>query len=268
MKSGTPAWAMAPASGLVVETDTFTLEGDSKTNVIAPKGTATEGAIQSDKHLIVLHGWNCTSQAMTSWVEALQAAGATDGRYLWNLTYPTDKQFPIGATELLQYFTARHAEGHQFNDVRFLCYSMGGVVARQMIAQGFPVTKLATVCTPHLGIMGTTAWFAWNLGSISLKQGSSELSQLNGDSHESSLRNRYLCTSLQYAVQTPLGDMFHDDDQVVDGWSARAEGLDNVVNRSQVRLNYPLPGPMIGAPHEPEGRNPKWFGRVIDWLKA
>lgn len=159
-------------------------------------------------------------------------------------------------------------EGHRFEDVTFLCYSMGGLVARQMVAQGFPVTRLATVCSPHGGMMYGWAFPAPDAGANSLKQGSPELSWLNNHPREGALRGRYMFTSVVYNFRNGLGSWDHDDDTAVDGWSARGDGLGAMVRRQKVKLNYEGGvGVQVGAPHK-EGMDPKWFRDVVAFLSG
>ena len=221
-----------------------------------------------DRHIIVLHGWGNKAADMNRWVGALKEAGLNADRYLWNLQYDYTKQFPIAAKTLLAYFKEQAAKGHNFRDVLFLCYSMGGVVARQMIAQGFPVTRLATVCSPHLGMMYGPAFPGVDPGVQSLKQGSSELTRLNSDPREGALRSRYFFASVSYRHANGLGQWDHDDDTAVDGWSARGDSLSGGLRRHKVWLKYQGGvGVMIGEPHK-EGMNPALFRPVIDFLRG
>jgi hypothetical protein len=260
-------WDLQPHESAPVTEEEFIIAQEPIELDVSAQITSPLTDAATDRHIIVLHGWGNRSADMTGWVGALKEAGLSANRYLWNLQYDYTKQFPMAASGLMQYFNQQVKAGHTFRDVLFLCYSMGGLVARQMIAQGFPVTRLATVCSPHLGMMYGPAFPGVDLGVTSLKQGSSELNRLNNDPGEGAMRGRYLCASVSYRHANPLGQWDHDDDTAVDGWSARGDSLGALVKRHNVRLNYQGGvGVQVGAPHK-EGMNPRWFGSVINFLR-
>src|SRR5438105_11118395 len=55
----------------------------------------------SDAHLIILHGWSNSTADMQRWVDALDSAGVSSGRHVWNVDYPWGSPFPVGAQSVL-----------------------------------------------------------------------------------------------------------------------------------------------------------------------
>lgn len=94
-------------------------------------------------------------------------------------------------------------------------YSMGGLVARQMVAEGLPFARLYTTCTPHHGVLpyllhniAGQYYFNFNRGSASMAPNSRELRALNGgDRH---LHGKYYCHGINYTDAT----LFHNDDTI------------------------------------------------------
>lgn len=259
-----------PPTENVVTSERFTIRPEDRTNETRAEilsGPDTETVC--DRHLMLLHGWGSEPSAMQRWFDAIKASGAFADRYVWNLHYDYRKPFQVGAAALIQGLQNQAQAGHRFNNVLLLGYSMGGVVARQMVTQGFPVTRLVSVCSPQQGLMYGDFFPPADDGVVSIKENSDALRALNGDPREASLRNRYLFIAVQYEHKNLLGQTsFQDDDTVVNGSSARGDALGPYVRRHNVRLAYEGGVAVrIGEPHQ-EGMDPALFGPALDFLRG
>src|SRR5262249_44638602 len=120
---------------------------------------------------VLLHGWDADGSSMKPICTALHPLATG-----WNLcvaTYETHLETFVEAAHVLRPLL----EPRQLaSPLILVCYSEGGVVARQMIADGLSVSALVTICTPHLGIM----WpIGVDPGSISILPTSPDLKALN-----------------------------------------------------------------------------------------
>lgn len=221
-------------------------------------------SIDKTKHIILLHGWGKTSNDMSLWVSAFQKSSFAKDMNIWNIGYPTQLSFVTIASQLHQFLNSKLLEGFIFEEVYYLGYSMGGIIARQLVSLGFPVTKLATICSPHLGIR----WFIPSIdaGISSIKQNSSELLNLKHHAIDILKRDRYLFCSIGYNVNARLSNHQYDDDTTVKGISARGEYLIGEIKRKHIQLNY-TKKMNWGAPHL-EGMNPQNFNCVFHFFAS
>jgi pimeloyl-ACP methyl ester carboxylesterase len=82
--------------------------------------------------------------------EALRALPAgQQGWHFWSVNYKTHwRSFADSARDI---GAAMHDEPYDFSHTVFVGFSMGGLVARQMVADGFPCQVLISIATPHQG---------------------------------------------------------------------------------------------------------------------
>lgn len=213
-----------------------------------------------NEHVIVLHGWGKTKEDMHEWVKYVQSQDEFKGATLWNVGYPTQLNFKEGAALVKTFFDEQQKAGYVFERVTFIGYSMGGIIARQLIADGFSVDKLITVCTPHHGIN----WFVppVDAGVLSLRRNSKELTELNANPRDIKMRKKYQFCSIAYTINYHFGLRKQDADTTVSGSSARGEGLGPNIKRSTALLSYDRIRIEPGAPHL-EGMNPIHFMQKI-----
>ena len=196
---------------------------------------------------VLVHGWDADGSSMKPLCTALQTPG-------WNfhvVTYETHTEtFVDAARDLLPLLRPL------LTPLILVCYSEGGVVARQMIADGLPVESLVTICTPHLGI-GT--WLPTpDLGSASVSPFSPELKALNDSAGEGAHRNVYHC----FAITCTDWSGTHPDDGVVPINSALAVTLGAVAERVTIPLDYN--GNVAGWDPHLRGMDPKYLQPVLD----
>lgn len=223
------------------------------------------------KHALILFGHGNTQADMGRWFETIKASNLARDHAIWNVSYDWRKPFTAAGDALyhsLQNEVAKH--GDSFGQVRMICYSMGGLVGRRLVQHGMPCTRLASIASPHLGLMDYIPANFPGLstdGVRSLKKGSSQLREINSDPRDAAARSGYFFAGISYRVINPLGNWYHDDDQVVEVASALANGLAGVGHRRRYEIPYTGGiAPEIGAPHKYPPLDPRYFPDVMKFL--
>jgi pimeloyl-ACP methyl ester carboxylesterase len=174
---------------------------------------------------VLLHGWDADGSSMKPICTALHPLAA--GWNLYVATYETHTETFVDATRDLL-----HLLRPLLAPLILVSYSEGGVVARQMIADGLHVDALVTICCPHLGI---GPWLPTpDPGSASVSPFSPDLKALNDSAAESAHRHVYHCFGITCT------DFWgaHLDDGVVPIQSALAGTLGAVAERVTIPLDY------------------------------
>lgn len=209
------------------------------------------------RHCILLHGWNSPSSYMNSIGDTLRALPEAAGWHFWSANYKThlsnfaDSARDIGA--------ALREQPHDFSHTVFVGFSMGGLVARQIVADGFPCHALVSICTPH---EGTARWVPpHSPGTWALSRWSTRLRTLNANPADKACRSRYYFFAITYRDR--LG--YHDDDSIVTARSALGASLGAVAQRKKIQLNYgqELGRRIMGSPHA-RGMSPRVLTPVFD----
>jgi len=190
-------------------------------------------AASGDKHCIILHGWASAAPNMTNLQSALRKLPEAGDRRFWNVTY--DTMWTSFGDSAQQIVDALSRQTHDFSDTVLIGYSMGGLVARQMVALGFPCRALITLCAPH---HGPAPWIPLPpRGPRSMAGWNSELTRLNQNPIDAAHRNRYHFFAITYS------DIFghHEHDGIVMTRSALGEGLGEIAHREKIHLKYRMP---------------------------
>lgn len=200
---------------------------------------------------VLLHGWDADGSSMNALCAALKALPHAAGWNFYTPTYETHlKSFVSAANDLLPQIRSL------LTPLILVGYSEGGVVARQMIADGLSVKALATICCPHLGVGG---WVPTpDVGSASVAPGSAELKALNASHKEGAQRHLYHCFAI--TCTDYWGD--HPDDGVVPEKSALAMTLGTVAEQMTIKLDYN--GHIAGWDPHLRGMNPGNLQPVLD----
>jgi pimeloyl-ACP methyl ester carboxylesterase len=213
------------------------------------------GDESTTKHIILLHGWGLDASGLQDMSKALQALPQCADRRFWNLTYDTHwTGFEQNAKTIR---AALEAQPYAFEDVIFVGYSMGGIVAREMVALGFPCSALLTICSPHSGPMPYLLF----PGPRSMAKGSPALKSLNSNPRDIAHRNHYYLFAITFTDS--LG--FHHTDGIVPHVSALGENLGDVALRHTEHLNYKVP-----AWYDPHwrGKYPEYMPGVLETVAA
>jgi pimeloyl-ACP methyl ester carboxylesterase len=201
---------------------------------------APDGPRDARCHCIFFHGWNTSGGCLNGWKRTLGTMpGAEDWKF-WRVDYPTHRWgFRKGAREVAE---ALRSTGENFENVILIGFSMGGVTARQMVADGFPCRALVSLCSPHEGI---TRWVPTHSpGTSSLHRRSGALRALNSDPIDIAARPRYHFFSITY--EDRLGR--HPHDGLIPVRSALGAHLGDVGTRRNIHLPHARIG-MGAGPH-------------------
>src|SRR5579863_820080 len=168
-------WAIKPAASYQVKPVEahFESRGRKKSRSKAIKG-----------NVVLLHGWDEDGTTMQPLSDALAAlASAADWEFHPPITYETHLiSFPTAAAQIQPMVT-------DLSNLVLIGYSEGGLVARQLVANGVQVTAIVTTCSPHNGL----GWWILpvDAGVRSLEYNSPELNALNSNPTDINARGTY-----------------------------------------------------------------------------
>lgn len=196
-------------------------------------------------HVVLMHGWHSTERQMRDWERALQRDCGENCTF-WRVTYDTHwKGFQRSARRIIK---ALRREGVNDGEVTLIGYSMGGIIARQMVAYGFECKNLVALCSPHQGAMGWSPLrvpLLLDPGAATLTQYSRTLKQLNTNKRDRAMRERYHFLALTY--RDKRGEHAHDG--IVGRDSALGTRLGEIGSRTHVEINYHERNAFFTDPH-------------------
>lgn len=201
---------------------------------------------------IVLHGFNSKAEDMLRVYNHLRCMPYT-GKWKFHLleyeTYWTS--FRDSADKMAKQLKSQQS----FQRVIFIGYSMGGLVARQMVGDGFPCSALVTINTPHLG---TGDWVPTpGGGANSQAPHSKDLQTLNANTFDIMNRGCYAFFGMSFKDKHG----YHAEDRLVALSSSMGIGLTGVERQVEIPLNYGsnVEAPQLITGHGPhlEGMNPE-----------
>lgn len=203
-----------------------------------------ESASQSN-HCIIVHGWASDARAMRHVRNELRELPQAASWRFWDVTYDTTwTPFPNSAQKIVAELQRRE---HDFSRTILIGYSMGGLVARQMIAEAFPCNSLVTLCTPH---HGPVRWLPVpTRGPRSLATWSRFTKALDRHPLDIAARQRYHFFAVTYRDR--FG--FHRSDGMVLQDSALGMRLGEVASRHTMHLKYTVPVTAL-MPFDPHWR--------------
>jgi pimeloyl-ACP methyl ester carboxylesterase len=174
---------------------------------------------------VLLHGWDSKGSDMVPLCDAIKQLPSAAGWNFYTPTYETHTEtFVQAAQDLLPQIGALKQPLILFG------YSEGGIVARQLIADGLKIKALVTICGPHLGL---GVWIP-TAGSASLSPFSNDLKQLNNSAIDKACRHLFHL----FAITCTDAFGYHADDGVVPEASALGTQLGPVAERATIRLDY------------------------------
>lgn len=209
-----------------------------------------------DWEIVLLHGWHSLYAPMRDLENTLRLQHPN--ARLWRGSYDSHwKTFDRSARELMARLRARGVDPQR---TLLVGYSMGGIVARSMIAQGFAARGVLCLCSPHLG-PALHVHFA-DVGSLSIAGWNWPLHRLNHGRHSDiARRSDYFFQGFTFTDATG----FCRHDRIVSSRSAMGSGLRGVGKRQLSHLTYPnvAPGP---HPHL-QGMNPRHIPEALAWCR-
>jgi len=208
-----------------------------------------------DWEIALLHGWHSLYDPMMRLESALRQR--IPNARLWRVSYDSHwKPFPLSAREV----SARlRASGVKPERTILVGYSMGGVVARSMVAQGFDARAVVCLCSPHLGPALHIPF--GDVGSLSLQPTAGFIPELNRNRRDVARRGDYFFQSVTFHDAT--GECRHD--RIVSQRSASGQGLPGITHRANTHVVFKgiAPGPL---PHL-QGMNPDKVTKAIEFIE-
>lgn len=205
-----------------------------KTSVqISRQAPSAADASASAKHCILVHGWAADARALFSLRDTLRKLPQAASWSFWDVTYDTSRvPYPQSAQLIVQEMKKQEFD---FSQTLLIGYSMGGLIVRQMVAEGFPCHSLVTICTPH---HGPTRWLPLPMrGARSLARWSHFTRALNRHPRDVAARKKYHLFAMTY--RDSFG--FHQNDGLVSQESALGLHLGEVASRQTMNLKYSVP---------------------------
>ena len=206
------------------------------------------------RELIILHGWHSLYSPLLPLENALRALPGADQYRFWRVTYDSHwKPFTQSAREIAALLRQR---GVDPENTLIVAFSMGGLVARAMVSEGFKAHFVCCINTPHLGAV---PWMPQgDLGSLSMSPWSSRLARLNRNPVDIAHRHRYAFFGIDFTD----GTGYHPHDRIVMLKSSLGEGLEGVKEHHVTHLYYKILAPNC-EPHV-RGMNPKFVPIVLE----
>jgi pimeloyl-ACP methyl ester carboxylesterase len=205
----------------------------------------------------ILHGWHSLYAPLTRLEATLRALPNGHNVRFWRVTYDTHwKTFGQSAREIS---IALKNRGVEPENTLLVGYSMGGIVARAMIVDGFEAAGALCLCTPHLG---PAPWMpSGDIGSLSIAPWSAKLARLNRHPTDVRRRKDYFFQAFTFTDRT--GKQNHD--RIVQQHSALGKGLPGPITRQSSELTYQGLAPTCD-PHL-HGMKPEFLPEAIAWCE-
>ncbi|PQV63226.1 hypothetical protein B1R32_11451 [Abditibacterium utsteinense] len=203
----------------------------------------------------ILHGWHSLYAPLIGLENTLRALPSGQNVRFWRVTYDTHwKSFGQSAREISFELEKRGVEAQ---NTLLVGYSMGGVVSRAMIADGFDAAGALCLCSPHLG---PAPWMpSGDIGSLSIAPWSAKLSRLNHHPRDVQKRHDYFFQAFTFKDKS--GVQRHD--RIVTQKSALALVLGQQITRNSHELNYSGIAP--GCDPHLHGMAPNFLPEALAW---
>lgn len=207
---------------------------------------------------VIMHGWHSLYAPLGRNEGALRALPHGGKVRFWRVTYDTHwRTFGQSAREISM---SLQKCGVEPKNTLLVGYSMGGVVARAMIAQGFDAAGALCLCSPHFG---PAPWMpSGDLGSLSIAPWGDRLARLNRHPRDIARRGDYFFQAFTFRDRS--GVQRHD--RIVTERSALATGLEGAMTRQSTQLQYPGIAP--GCDPHLHGMAPDSLSEALAWCET
>lgn len=209
----------------------FTNNWETNRDLLRPKALELKSSEPPRAwNCVLLHGWHSLYYPLHNLEKALrQVPGGEEVRF-WQCTYDSHwKTFSRSGRDCM---AALKSTGVAPENTILIGYSMGGLVARSMVAQGFMAKHVFCVATPHLG---AAPWMpVGDIGSLSIAPWSPRLAKLNAAPRDIAHREHYSFFGLDFRDATG----YQNHDRIVKLRSALGHGLSGNMERHTVHLCY------------------------------
>lgn len=185
----------------------------------------------------MLHGWRDNGNdgsAIDDFKRTLKNSKEGTGWGFWSPSYDSIfTPFTKNADDIWTNLKKYQKDGMDLSRVVLIGYSMGGLVARQLVVNGLDILGLLTMCSPHTGLFPLLPQAA-GAGEASLTYKSTKLIELNKEARDIENRGKYRFLGVTY---TDRGGK-HMHDMIVEYDSAMGKILDGVGKRIEQHLDY------------------------------
>jgi len=186
---------------------------------------------------IVLQGYFHNKQTVTHWANDISNRTEINGDVLYATYDFYGLTFVESSRILSRKLKKMFPNGGDYNEIIFIGYSMGGIVARSIVNFGFPFDRLYTLCSPHHGMFNIPDFRLFGRGYDSLKWGSWDLYRLWSSRGDRNNRFKFYCIGYQYTIKNRK-KTFEDDTAM---WVKSASGNDfkeDIYKREIVTWDY------------------------------
>lgn len=185
------------------------------------------------RNCVLVHGWASDARALFPLRAELRKFPQAAPWRFWDVTYDTSRiSYAQSARSIVQALQKQEVD---FSHTILIGYSMGGLIVRQMVAEGFPCHALVTLCAPH---HGPARWLPLPMrGARSLAGWSRFTRALNRHPLDIAARKKYHFFAMTY--RDSFG--FHNNDGMVAQESALGLELGEVASRQTMLIKYSAP---------------------------
>lgn len=205
-------------------------------------------------NFVLIHGWHSLYGPLLPLENRLRQLPGADGVRFFRVTYDTHwKPFTQSARDIIAQLRGQGARPE--NTILF-GYSMGGLVCRALVADGFTARYVFCSASPHLG---PAPWMpSGDIGSLSIAPWSARLTRLNANARDRAHRGNYMFVGFDFRDRTG----YQGHDRIVTLRSALGEGVEGVGTHHTVSLRYQGLAP--GCDPHLRGMDPDYLGPVLE----
>lgn len=191
----------------------------------------------SKRLFVVLQGYLHSDESVRDWANYIASQPAIKG----DLIYATYNYYLFTFRELgrdlYNKLQQKFPNGGNYEEIIFIGYSMGGMVARSIVSLGYPFARLYTLCSPHHGMFNfLNVPLILGRGYDSLKWGSYDLWYIWRMRQDQINRAKFYCIGYYYTINNRRNKFL--DDTAMALKSSTGGHFDKVYKRKSVLYHY------------------------------